>query len=85
MSHDLDFVTSADHKSLLKAIAPLGFTQGACKRLYEHPRTQWLVEFPAGPLGFGRNPVATALQLQARLCAEPQPERHASHACIRTR
>jgi hypothetical protein len=57
MSHDLDFVTSADHKSLLKAIAPLGFAQGAGKRLYEHPRTKWLVEFPAGPLGFGERTV----------------------------
>ena len=53
MSHDLDFVTSADPRSLLKAIAPLGFAQGAFKRLYEHPRTKWLVEFPTGPLGFG--------------------------------
>lgn len=53
MSHDLDFVTSADPKSLLKAIAPLGFVRGSAKRLYEHPRTKWLVEFPAGPLGFG--------------------------------
>ena len=54
MSHDLDFVTSADPKRLIKAIAPLGFSQGASKRLYEHPRTQWLVEFPAGPLSFGQ-------------------------------
>jgi hypothetical protein len=53
MSHDLDFVTSADPKSLLKAIAPLGFVRCSAKRLYEHPRTKWLVEFPAGPLGFG--------------------------------
>jgi hypothetical protein len=53
MSHDLDFVTSADPKSLLMAIAPLGFVQGSTKRLYEHPRTTWLVEFPAGPLAFG--------------------------------
>ena len=53
MSHDLDFVTSADPKSLLRAIAPLGFVQGSTKRLYEHPRTTWLVEFPAGPLSFG--------------------------------
>ena len=43
MSHDLDFVTSADPKSLLRAIAPLGFAQGSTKRLYEHPRTTWLV------------------------------------------
>jgi hypothetical protein len=57
MSHNLDFVTSANHKSLLKAIAPLGFTQGAYKRLYEHPRTKWLVEFPARPLGFGERTV----------------------------
>lgn len=49
MSHDLDFVTSADPKSLLRAIAPLGFVQGSTKRLYEHPRTTWLVEFPAPP------------------------------------
>lgn len=53
MSHDLDFVTSADPKSLLNAIAHLGFVRGSKKRLYEHPRTKWLVEFPAGPLGFG--------------------------------
>lgn len=53
MSYDLDFVTSADPKILLKAIAPLGFVRGSAKRLYEHPRTKWLVEFPAGPLGFG--------------------------------
>ena len=55
MSHDLDFVTSADPKSLLRAIAPLGFAQGSTKRLYEHPRTTWLVEFPAGPLSFWRS------------------------------
>ena len=29
MSHDLDFVTSADPKSLFKAIAPLGFVRGS--------------------------------------------------------
>jgi hypothetical protein len=57
MSDDLDFVTSADPKILLKAITPLGFVQGSAKRLYEHPRTEWLVEFPAGPLGFGERTV----------------------------
>jgi len=45
----LDFVTSADPKSLFRAIAPLGFVQSSSKRLYEHPRTMWLVEFPAAP------------------------------------
>ena len=36
-------------------------------------------------LGEAVKQLATAPQLQARLCAEPQPERNASHACIRTR
>jgi hypothetical protein len=53
MSYDLDFVTSASSHLLLQAIAPLGFAPSASKRLFEHPRTQWLVEFPPGPLGFG--------------------------------
>lgn len=53
MSHDLDFVTSAAPKVLQAAIAPLGFVPSTSKRLFEHPRTEWLVEFPPGPLGFG--------------------------------
>lgn len=57
MSHDLDFVTLEDSKNLLKAIAPLGFVQCRVKRFFEHPRTEWLVEFPAGPLGFGERDV----------------------------
>jgi hypothetical protein len=53
MTHDLDFVTSADPNHLLSAIAPLGFVQTTSRRLYRHPRAEWLVEFTAGPLGFG--------------------------------
>lgn len=53
MSHDLDFVTSADANRLLEVMAPLGFLQSSSKRLFQHPLTEWLVEFPAGPLGFG--------------------------------
>jgi len=57
MSHDLDFVTSADVRRLHDVIAPLGFCQSSSKRLFEHPLTAWLVEFPAGPLGFGAREV----------------------------
>jgi hypothetical protein len=50
MSHDLDFVTSADPRKLSKVLVPLGFVQTPSKRLFEHPHTDWLLEFPAGPL-----------------------------------
>jgi hypothetical protein len=68
MSHDLDFVTSADPKSLLMAIAPLGFVQSSSKRLYEHPRTPHyqqscplcLTDSPGGP------PMTDAIALRPR-------------------
>jgi hypothetical protein len=72
MSHDLDFVTSDDPKNLLKAIAPLGFVRGSTKRLYEHPRTKWLVEFPAGPISFGDLYIADPRSMiVSRLCMDP--------------
>lgn len=45
---DLDFVTSAGKKILVSALASLGFTNASGSRMFEHPRTQWFVEFPAG-------------------------------------
>lgn len=53
VSRDLDFVTSADAGILQGVMAPLGFVQSASRRFFEHPRALWLVEFPAGSLGFG--------------------------------
>ena len=52
-SHDLDFVTSADPGRLGPVVARLGFIQTTSRRLYAHPQTDWLLEFPSGPLGFG--------------------------------
>ncbi len=52
-SYDLDFVTSANRNKLAKTIESLGFLETKAKRLFAHPKTAWLVEFPAGPLGFG--------------------------------
>jgi len=52
-SRDLDFVTAASHKELRDAIAPLGFRESRNPRLFEHPETEWFVEFPPSPLGFG--------------------------------
>ena len=52
-SHDLNFVTSADPSRLVPVVAMLGFVQTESRRLYAHPETDWLLEFPSGPLGFG--------------------------------
>lgn len=52
-SADLDFVTSEGKKSLQKVLQDLGFTASSGSRMFEHPDTDWYVEFPPGPLGFG--------------------------------
>ena len=63
-SSDLDFVTIEGNKILAATIQSLGFTKYQGSRLFEHPNTQWLVEFPPGPLGFGDTIVdATELPL----------------------
>lgn len=50
---DLDFVTTASHKELHDAIAPLGFVASSNRRQFQHPETAWFVESPPSPLGFG--------------------------------
>ena len=52
-SADLDFVTSVGKKDLAAAINTLGFTGSGESRMFEHPHTDWFVEFPSGPLTFG--------------------------------
>lgn len=54
-SEDLDFVTVARAKELKKALEPLGFKHTGTPRLsvFEHPKTNWYLEFPPAPLGFG--------------------------------
>jgi hypothetical protein len=54
-SEDLDFVTVAVVDDLEKALTPLGFIRTGKPRLsvFEHPATQWYLEFPPAPLSFG--------------------------------
>lgn len=52
-SADLDFVTSESKKELSAAVLSLGFKAYQNSGLYSHPETDWLLEFPPGPLGFG--------------------------------
>lgn len=56
-SCDLDFVTSARVEAIGSAIAPLGFGRTPGARQFEHPETDYYVEFPPGPLGFGETAV----------------------------
>ena len=54
-SEDLDFVTVAVVDDLEKALTSLGFIRTGKPRLsvFEHPATQWYLEFPPAPLSFG--------------------------------
>jgi hypothetical protein len=67
-SCDLDFVTSARTNTIAAAIAPLGFSRAPGARQFEHPETDYYVEFPPGPLSFGetvvRDDEATTLQTE---------------------
>lgn len=63
-SQDLDFVSSAAPGKLAKAVEALGFVPTATPRLFAHPQTAWLLEFPAGPLGFGEK-IVNASGIQA--------------------
>jgi hypothetical protein len=56
-SHDLDFVSSERNTVLAKAIAPLGFLHEAGSREFNHPDTDFYVEFPPGPIAFGETVV----------------------------
>lgn len=54
-SYDLDFVleSAVTTRELDKAMQSIGFTRKG--RHYTHPSTKFLVEFPPGPLGIGRD------------------------------
>ena len=55
VSKDLDFVTIALVDELKSALEPLGFRHTGKPRLsvFEHPHTNWYLEFPPAPLSFG--------------------------------
>lgn len=51
-SFDLDFVTLADRKQIKVVMEGLGYNQSR-SRLFEHPETQYLVEFPGSSMTIG--------------------------------
>ena len=76
-SADLDFVTHEGKKRLTEVMQELGFSQYQGSRLFEHPGTDWLVEFPPGPLGFGHTIIdpdtIPELETQFGLCVSSHP------------
>jgi hypothetical protein len=56
-SSDLDFITNARNEAIAKAIAELGFRRVPGARAFDHPESDFYVEFPPGPLAFGETVV----------------------------
>lgn len=56
-SFDLDFITNARNEAIAQALARLGFRRVQGARAFEHPDSDYYVEFPPGPLAFGETVV----------------------------
>jgi hypothetical protein len=54
-SHDMDMITTtlASHYQLTNALESLGFQRRGKSRYYEHPDTEFALEFPSGPVMVG--------------------------------
>ncbi len=53
VSKDLDFVTSASNREIERVLRRLGFERTEAQRLFGHPQSEYLIEFPPGPLALG--------------------------------
>lgn len=63
-SYDLDFIEEgrAARKKLIEILGKLGFTER--DRYFIHPETPYFIEFPAGPLAIGDEPVREVVELR---------------------
>ena len=55
-SKDLDFISSSDIKTIEKALTAIGFSKSS-GRHFNHPETEYFVEFPKPPLSIGDTPI----------------------------
>lgn len=64
VSMDLDFVETfyTKRKDLAKCLTELGFYEE--NRYYKHPDTDYIIEFPPGPLAVGNEPIKDIITLQ---------------------
>lgn len=56
VSKDIDLVSDKSRKHIKSAMEKIGFQEK--DRYFTHPNTEYLIEFPAGPLAIGREPVS---------------------------
>ncbi|MBX2881767.1 MAG: hypothetical protein KTR32_17600 [Granulosicoccus sp.] len=63
-SLDLDFVSTADTRVIEAALAPLGFKRQDNSRYFIHDKTDYVLEFPSGPLAVGHQLVVEWSQLE---------------------
>jgi hypothetical protein len=66
VSMDLDFVNAsfAKRDKIKTAMAEIGFNED--NRYFRHPDTEYLVEFPPGPLGVGDEQVGEIVEIKTR-------------------
>ena len=64
VSYDLDFIgdKGADSKKIRAALHIIGFSEK--DRYFIHPQSKYFVEFPAGPLAVGDEPVKEIVELE---------------------
>lgn len=64
VSMDLDFIETfyTKRKDLIKYLTELGFYEE--NRYFEHPDTDYIVEFPPGPLAVGNEPIKDIITMQ---------------------
>ena len=64
MSLDLDFIAYGSGKEIEKVMKKLGFSKTP-SRYYEHPHTDFFVEFPSPPLAIGNRPINTFEEIES--------------------
>lgn len=57
-SVDLDFITSVRNEAIAPVLMALGFEYARGRREFYHPRSEYYLEFPSGPLAFGETTVS---------------------------
>lgn len=62
-SMDLDFVSTAETAAIETALSPLGFKRQVGSRYFTHVDTDYVLEFPSGPLAVGHQLVLDWSQL----------------------
>ena len=62
-SYDLDFISLADRSKIKKVMESLGFLADK-SRLYRHPETIFLVEFPGSAMQIGEESITTFAEVK---------------------